>query len=214
MTPAAQALDLLEEAGLFVVRRFLDARQCARLRLEARQGFKESATISRSQGEVLVDEGTRRTKRADVSRAAQGLVTRRLEALRPRLARHFGVALGGMQQAQFLVYRQGDFFRPHVDSSKDPRLGEDIRGRRVSLVLFLNAQSHLPAPEAYCGGALTFYGLMSEPTRDTCRVFLGGEEGLLVAFRSDVIHEVRPVMHGERFTVVTWYTAPPRGRAA
>jgi SM-20-related protein len=32
-----------------------------------------------------------------------------------------------------------------------------------------------------------------------------GEPGLLVAFRSDTVHEVLPVTHGERFTVVSWF---------
>jgi predicted 2-oxoglutarate/Fe(II)-dependent dioxygenase YbiX len=29
--------------------------------------------------------------------------------------------------------------------------------------------------------------------------------GSLVAFRSETTHEVIPVTHGERFTVVSWY---------
>jgi predicted 2-oxoglutarate/Fe(II)-dependent dioxygenase YbiX len=40
-------------------------------------------------------------------------------------------------------------------------------------------------------------------------VDLCGEEGLLVAFRAETLHEVRPVTHGVRFSVVTWFRGPP-----
>jgi hypothetical protein len=33
------------------------------------------------------------------------------------------------------------------------------------------------------------------------------EPGLLIAFPSDKWHEVKPVSHGRRFTVVTWFHA-------
>jgi SM-20-related protein len=32
-----------------------------------------------------------------------------------------------------------------------------------------------------------------------------GEAGLLLAFRPNLVHEVTPVTHGERCTVVTWF---------
>jgi SM-20-related protein len=33
-----------------------------------------------------------------------------------------------------------------------------------------------------------------------------GEPGLLVAFRSDVLHEVEAVTHGERYSIVSWFS--------
>jgi SM-20-related protein len=31
------------------------------------------------------------------------------------------------------------------------------------------------------------------------------EAGLLIAFRSEMLHEVEPVTSGERVTIVSWY---------
>ena len=40
----------------------------------------------------------------------------------PELAKHFDRELVGMQKPQFLLYREGDFFRPHEDDSRGVRL--------------------------------------------------------------------------------------------
>jgi SM-20-related protein len=35
---------------------------------------------------------------------------------------------------------------------------------------------------------------------------LDARAGLLIAFRSEVFHEVQPVTHGQRLSVVGWFT--------
>ena len=80
-----------------------------------------------------------------------------------------------------------------------------MQQRQVSVVLFLNSESEIPNPDAYAGGSLTLYGLLQEPLWEKYGFSLKGETGLLVAFRSDVFHEVIPVTEGERFTVVSWF---------
>ena len=136
------------------------------------------------------------------------VIETRLRAILPLVAEHFAVPLHGLQEPEFLLYRRGDFFRPHQDNSIDRRYGIDLRRRAVSAVLFLNAQSRLPEPDAYCGGELRLY-----TPRDPARPYIpiGGNPGRLVAFRSATIHEVRPVTHGERYTVAAWFTQPSPG---
>ena len=80
--------------------------------------------------------------------------------------------------------------------------------RRVSVVIFLNRQSQEPAEDAYGEGHLTFYGLLEGREWEKCAFPLDAEPGLLIAFPSDKWHEVKPVSHGRRFTVVTWFHAP------
>ena len=41
--------------------------------------------------------------------------------------------------------------------------------------------------------------------REALGLPLEAEEGLLATFPADVVHEVRPVEAGERYTVVTWF---------
>jgi predicted 2-oxoglutarate/Fe(II)-dependent dioxygenase YbiX len=72
--------------------------------------------------------------------------------------------------------------------------------RKVSAVIFLNGQSETPGPGTYGGGSLLFHPRgASEPFR------LTAEGGSLVAFRAETTHEVEPVIHGERFTIASWY---------
>jgi predicted 2-oxoglutarate/Fe(II)-dependent dioxygenase YbiX len=75
----------------------------------------------------------------------------------------------------------------------------------VSVVVFLNAQATHPVEETFEGGALAFYGLMKAPGMEHAGIPLEPEAGLLVAFRSDVMHEVSPVTRGERYTLVSWF---------
>lgn len=196
----------LAEAGLFCLEGFLDPGVCSRLRNEARRAVHAAATVSKKDDVDALDERTRRTKRAVVPPSAHADLDERLAALLPELAMHFGKPVSGFQQVQFLVYRQRDFFRAHQDNSDDPTLPDEIRARRISLVIFLNGQSRLPQPGCFCGGALTFFNLPGMEVRTNVEA----REGMLLAFPSDVMHEVRPVTHGQRFTAVTWFTADAR----
>jgi hypothetical protein len=55
----------------------------------------------------------------------------------------------------------------------------------VSVVSFLNGEAEAPGGDGYCGGALTFYGLLRDPRANQLGFPLAGEAGLLIAFRSD-----------------------------
>ncbi len=73
------------------------------------------------------------------------------------------------------------------------------------MVVFLNEPGETLDPPGYGGGLLTFAGLLDDPKLRTVGVPLVAETGLLVAFRSDMLHAVTPVTHGERYTIVTWF---------
>jgi SM-20-related protein len=192
--------DFFGRLGLFVARGFLDSETCARLRSEVRSGRKVPAAVT-SRREV--DLETRRTKVAGVPPEVDALVADPLETALPEIGRHFSLRLGRREAVQFLVYEKGDFFEPHRDAN-EPETGSSARGRRVSVVLFLNSEADEPSPDGYGGGALTFYGLLGGASGERVGIPMVGEEGLLVAFRSEVTHGVSPVTHGSRYTAVTW----------
>jgi SM-20-related protein len=102
-----------------------------------------------------------------------------------------------------LIYQEGDFYSVHADGGKDGDV-PTTRERKVSVGIFLNAQTEQPAEGTYCGGSLTFYGLIDDPRWHTYGFPLKSEPGLLIAFRSDVPHQVPPVTHGKRHTIVSW----------
>ena len=172
--------------------------------LAGRQGGNRG--IQRGRGDEAVDEEYRRTKMAQVSESTRSRVEERLLERKPELEARFAVQLGRCQTPQFLIYREGDFFRPHTDNQDDPESPEWLKERRVSLVVFLNDQSDDPAEDGFDGGALSFYGLLGQDGGEMIGLPLEARAGLLVAFSSDVVHGVSEVTRGRRFTVVSWFS--------
>jgi len=196
--------DLFVRFGLLIVQDFFDSHLCAELRDEAGRSANLQATVW-SKGARTVQAETRRTKQASVSPAVESLVKEKLLLIKPRVEEHFKLALSGCETPQFLIYGPGDFFQLHRD--EDPRRDSHSRDqdRRLSVVIFLNSESKEPNPESYGGGALALYGLMEDPKHRAVGFPLSGSTGLLVAFRSDIFHEVTTVTHGNRHTIVSWY---------
>jgi SM-20-related protein len=189
--------------GLYVADDFFDLALCERLRSEIAAANGCKGTVIRDGEEGVLDESSRRVSCANVSKTTSSLVGERLLAIQPKLEEHFQVSLAGFEPPDFLSYEEGAFYRPHRDAS--PGSPEYIQRRRVSVVTFLNKPSNKPAPGCYGGGALRFYGLMDGPEWEKCAFSLDAEPGLLIAFRSNVRHEVQPVTFGRRLSVVTWF---------
>ena len=194
--------DFFERFGFFTESGLLDPEEAASLREEMAGAAAKVSTVAEGETADEVDEGQRSSKWAQVSDETRTRLQERLLTLKPALAAHFGQEFADCQPAQFLVYRKGDFFGAHHDTSEDEDAADFVRERRISVILFVNGVSEEPAPDSFGGGALTFYGLM-----DDARVGLpvDAEPGLAVGFPAETLHGVTPVLHGERFTVVTWF---------
>ena len=160
---------------------------------------------SQSRGDVAA-EHRRRAEYVTKPSETQALVAHRLAAITADIAAYFDVSLSGPQPPQFLRYSRGGYFRPHRDRSDDPGHATDIRSRRITAVLFLNCQTRLPSDGSYCGGDLRLFRADDDPDPTLC---IAGETGMLVAFASVVVHEVRPVTWGVRRTVAAWYVDAP-----
>ena len=191
--------------GLYVLRDFLGARECAALIEEVSAARGGPATVYRPGAPTPVDESLRRTTRHMLSEETTERVRQMLLRRKDEVAAHFGVTLRDCEPPQFLRYREGDFFVAHQDGNTEQLQYDHLRVRRVSVVVFLNRQSEEPAPDSFGGGSLVFYGPHVDPARKELGVPLAAEPGMLVAFRSETTHEVRPVTHGQRFSVVCWY---------
>jgi SM-20-related protein len=136
----------------------------------------------------VVDHRVRRVRRVGAPAEVAQVLDRALEAVQPRLAEHFGVVLTRFEPPQFLRYQTGDFFVAHQDGNT-PIIRDDTVHRRVSAIVFLSDAGD------YDGGALRFQKGGDAPS----------VQGSLLAFRSELTHEVTPLERGERLTVVTWY---------
>jgi len=197
--------NFFRDLGLFAQPKFLDSGERRKILAEMSASTSERARISGSATEEgIVDETWRKTLWTRVENSTAAMVEQRLMEIKPRLEEHFHIPLGGIEPPSFLRYEPGAFYKPHMDAS--PNAPAHILKRRVSAVVFLNPPSNEPAPGSYGGGSLTFYGLLDGPEWEKCGFPLNADPGLLIAFRSNTVHEVSPVTHGRRFTIVSWFT--------
>ena len=136
--------------GLYAQRDFLSPEACASLRDEMRAATGAAATVAEGKTGDAIDETHRRTKQATVSPATSARLAADLLEVGPKVAEHFEREVAGAQPPQFLVYREGEFFRAHHDDSNDPDAPDYVRQRAVSAVVFLNGET--PGdPAGYCG---------------------------------------------------------------
>lgn len=119
-----------------------------------------------------------------------------------RIVHHGAPAL--LDGPRFCRYRQGGYFRAHRDCSHDSADSHAVRTRRVSLVCLLNDDT-----PAFDGGALVLYlpdsgGRFRPVNAPLCA-------GSVIAFASELLHEVRPVRQGTRYSAVAWlYDVPQK----
>jgi predicted 2-oxoglutarate/Fe(II)-dependent dioxygenase YbiX len=176
-------LALFRALNFLLMEDFFDREECERICATMRGAPSGSAMVG---VEGAVDEKQRRSRVVVVPPELERSVGERLDGVRGRAAAHFGVELSATERPQFLRYRPGDYFGRHMDRDRDGG-----NRREVSLIAFLNSD--------FEGGGLRFGGFDGAvPLR------LPPVPGLLLLFRSDWIHEVEPVIRGERFTIVSW----------
>jgi SM-20-related protein len=194
------------QAGLFVVSNFLEEQLIADIRREMETAPKEKGLVLKAGG-VDSDENTRKVEVTVPPKEIRTLLKARMLSLTQDLEQHFKLRLAGYESPQYLIYQPGSFFKAHSDRAYAAGNAE-IAKRRVSAVIFLNRESEEPMQGTYGQGRLTFYGLLDGPRWERCGIAVNPEPGLLVAFPSDKVHEVTPVSHGQRLTIVTWFYAP------
>lgn len=192
------SLGFFRNRGLFVKQEFVPRGVCGNICARMRDAGQEAAEVYGSSAPVNLSIRTAwEVALADVDAAG---VARRMADLRGACADHFGVALDACEEPTFLAYRTGGFYRPHRDrATRSDESAGGARARQVSMVLFLN--------DDYTGGDLTLYGLVDGTAWRDYGFAVHPEPGLLIAFRSDLLHEVTPVISGERYTVVSWFPA-------
>src|ERR1041385_8588766 len=184
--------------NLFLLRIFLDAEMCAKLRSELTEAPTTQAPVYIQGEEGLVHETVRKTTSIHPADDTFTDVHTRLLQQKSALEQHFGEALHDCERPQFLRYEKGDFFVRHQDGNTRQLDFDHLRVRRISIVVFLNDFAVEPGANCYSGGLLNFYdqqGMYGLP----------GETGMLVAFSADTLHEVSPVTSGERFTIINWF---------
>jgi SM-20-related protein len=203
-----RSAEFFRQLGVFVIEDFfaIDSRFGLRAEMDV-SAFEKATVVKDGQDgqEGILDEESRKVLGVRVSEETRREVRERLRGIRPSLEQQFRVSLSRKCQGpDFLIYHPGGYYRPHHDASDGSP--DNVRARRVSVVVFLNGQSKEPTPDTFGGGGLTFYGLMDGPEWSKCAFTLEPAPGMLVAFRSDTLHEAQPVSFGKRYAIVMWFT--------
>ena len=195
------------EHGIFVVDDFLELEVCRSIIREMDLSDSVDGTVWRpGDGEHKREEVKRRKEMVGVPEATNAMVSERLVRLAPAISEYLDIEVSALQPIKFTRYDTGDYYRMHrdvmpgVDTSM-PLVGD----RKVSVIVFLGQEGDTPDEADYCGGNLTFYGLLGQGPLQGLGLPLESEKGMLVAFKPDIFHEVTPVTSGTRHTITTWF---------
>ena len=147
------------------------------------------STIAENRSLINTQKRKTLTKSLDDSPENQWLLDRIWSLIQRVNAQTFQLQLSDLEILQVLEYRHSGFYEPHTDMGSG-----NFSRRKLSLITFLSP------PEAYQGGALTFFPeTFSEPVRT---------QGTAVFFPAYLLHQVHPVTAGCRHSLVAWAQGP------
>ena len=203
-------VEFFRHLGLFLIEKFLAEDDCKKLIDLIAVAPKVRGGVIGDHGTLRMDERRRSVDDAQLPPSAVVELKQSFLDLQPDLEAHYKMPLvWGGEGPDYLLYRTGDFFKPHDDVTVyPPDPTSRIARRRVAVVLFLNRHAHEPGEDCFGGGLLRFYGLLNGPQWQDCPLGLEPQPGLLVAFPSRLVHEVTPITFGERYSILTGFHAP------
>jgi len=183
---------------LLIQPRFLSLHDCERIRHAMNRGAEDPAQIVGD--EITTHETIRRTRSIEIEAAVRAWLERRLDQARQEIEQALGRQLGAREGVGLLRYPPGGFYLTHRDRGEVAGWPAAAR-RAASVVLFLNGStaSRQEDPEFEAGELCLYPEVAGRP------VSITPEPGMLVAFPSEVLHEVRTVRGGTRDTAVDWF---------
>ena len=105
----------------------------------------------------------------------------------------------GIEPMQITRYKTDDFINFHTDGGSD-NFTPDNRIRKLSMTVILN--------DAYEGGQFQFASLTREPRAEINTTKYNGT-GTVIVFPSFMMHRVKPVTKGVRYSLVAWFIGEP-----
>ncbi|MBL7497167.1 2OG-Fe(II) oxygenase [Frankia sp. CNm7] len=108
----------------------------------------------------------------------------------------------GFDGPKFCSYPPGGYFRAHNDRSEDPADPGVVRGRQFSVVCLLNDDDPSDQLPAFDGGVLVIHAPLGDGRREPRNIAM--RAGSVAVFAADLLHEVRPVRGGIRYSAIGW----------
>lgn len=168
---------------------FLNPAECQKL-IEAKGTFAQAKVVGLALGDTQLSLRERKTDTKSLfdNPETHWIYQRLRQALVELNRQTFRFELKRFSAIEILRYEPSGFYAPHADLGKG-----ETASRKLSVVTFLSP------PENYGGGELVFYPRFAPCPR---------EQGTLLLFPSYLMHEVKPVSHGQRYTLVSWVHGP------
>lgn len=186
---------LLRKLGIYVDVDFLPDDLCQAICREIDAGAKTDAAVySETSKSNDMDRALRSSSYANVSSETSDLITEKIRAAKPVIEAHYSEEYSDeLELPKFLIYGPGNYFKPHRDSQLN---------RKINMTIYLNDEDDEAAPDTYEGGTLKLYEVFKSPAMANNGVSLTGKRGVLVAYPSEIPHEVTPVLRGARYAIV------------
>lgn len=159
--------------------------------------FVEPSEVGKSDNSYLVDTATRSSKSVII-----GPEDNRFTTIRPLLQKTvesfvectntaFHQNIQHIEAIQFTEYTEGDFYNWHMDSSPGtPRI--------------TSASLCLSDFRSFTGGDLSFRDMVDPETEGDEPLSVKIQQGELAVFPSLLVHSVKPITQGTRYSLVLW----------
>ncbi len=189
------SISFLKKLGLYIDENFLSDKECFRICQEMEQAQQSKDGIWSNQKEnKYYDANTRKSNTCHVSDLTRGPIEAKLIRSKKAIESTFGNTYSRkLERPKFVRYSTGDFFAPHTD---------DQLNREINMTIYLNASQ---SANGYSGGSLTLYDLIKSKGWEGRGLSIPSKTGMLIAYPTEIEHEVTPIFSGYRYAVVSRY---------
>jgi predicted 2-oxoglutarate/Fe(II)-dependent dioxygenase YbiX len=183
---------------------FLSVTECHHLVTAMNSAPRARAQVVRA-GESILDESLRFCFDHEFSEAFKRPMGDRLTNFFNTHSTSFESDADYLYGPYFMSYGKGSFFRAHRDVANHKNDPQRLAAHRWSLLLYLNGREPSEDLPSFDGGALIVYE--TDPKLPDRRIVIVPKPGLLVLFRSYLMHEVATVLDGTRYAVAGWMSS-------
>ncbi len=183
---------------------FLSLAECRDIVRAMEASPREPAQIVRA-GESILDQSLRFCFDHHFPEAFKRAIGDRMAAYFDAHRTEFDSDADYIYGPYFMSYEKGSFFRAHRDVANHKNDPPRLAAHRWSILLYLNGREPADDMPTFDGGALIIYE--TEPQLRDRRVVIVPQPGMLVLFRSFLMHEVAMVQEGTRYAVAGWMSS-------
>jgi predicted 2-oxoglutarate/Fe(II)-dependent dioxygenase YbiX len=183
---------------------FLSVAECSEIIQAMNASPREPAQIVRA-GESILDESLRFCFDHHFPDPFKRSVGDRMAAYFDAHRAEFSSDADYIYGPYFMSYEKGSFFRAHRDVANHKNDPLRLAAHRWSLLLYLNGREPVDGLPAFDGGALIVYE--TQPGLRDRKIVIVPQPGMLVLFRSALMHEVAIVLEGTRYAVAGWMSS-------